>query len=298
MPNARANLYSSTNVERPLNQRDLPSLPRHIRLGNWFRLRGRYVVHGWWAWELIAATVSVAATIALIVLLSEVDRRPQQTWAVGSTQITLNSVVVAIATLVRTSLLLVVAGAVNQSAWNWFASRTKGGVNEGRPLEDLETFSDATANSWNCLKLLWRTKFWYGSKLVALDHKANLGVSHIVSIGALIMILSLAFDTFVQQVLTIRIEAKTIKLQGSKLTMQNILPYTVSYNDSGKTPSKAKNYQLKPGRPGCRTDGQRRSKISKSGYEWSPADRQYSAWSCVSHWKLQMACYAIDSSLQ
>lgn len=68
---------------------------------------------------------------------------------VGGTQLTINTVVVAIGTVVRLSIMLFVAGALNQSVWNWFASRT-----QGMPLGDLETFSEAAANAWNSLKLL------------------------------------------------------------------------------------------------------------------------------------------------
>lgn len=146
---------------RSLNPKKLPVLPRHVRLRAWIRQHGRQLVHGWWAWELIAATVSVAATAALVGLLADADQRRQQTWAVGNTQLTFNTIVVAIGTIIRSSLLLVVAGALNQGAWNWFAFTTGGVDAKGRPLKDLETFSEAAANSWNCLKLLWRTKGRY-----------------------------------------------------------------------------------------------------------------------------------------
>jgi hypothetical protein len=62
-------------------------------------------VHQRWAWEPNAATVSVAAMGALIVVLAEADPQQQQTWAVGNTQLTLNTIVVAIGTVMRSSLL-------------------------------------------------------------------------------------------------------------------------------------------------------------------------------------------------
>ena len=107
--------------------------------------------------------MSLAATLVLVVLLVQADRRQQQAWAAGGTQLTLNTLLAAVATVVRTSLLLVVTGALNQSAWNWFAGKKTSGDSSSQPLEDLEIFSEAAANSWNSVRLLIRTK----SRLVA-----------------------------------------------------------------------------------------------------------------------------------
>lgn len=164
MADQQSGTVPKVGVHHSPSRKKLPVLPRHVRVRAWIRRCGRQFVHGWWAWELIAATVSVAAMVALVALLAEADQQQQQNWAVGNTQLTLNTVVVAIGTIIRSSLLLVVAGALNQSAWNWFASRTGGVEAEGQPLEDFETFSEAAANSWSCLKLLWRTKGRYGRR--------------------------------------------------------------------------------------------------------------------------------------
>ncbi|MCJ1323095.1 hypothetical protein MMC15_008447 [Xylographa vitiligo] len=168
-------------VHGSFSRKKLPTLPRHISI--WARPRRgwRRWLRGWWIWESAAAGVSLTATVVLIALLAQADRRQQQAWAVGSTQLTLNTLVAAVATVIRTSLLLVVAGALNQSAWNWFAEKKKGKDSSGQPLEDLEIFSEAAANSWNSIRLLFRTNGRY-----------------IASLGALITIFSLAFDAFVQ----------------------------------------------------------------------------------------------------
>lgn len=161
MANHNASSNSRFVVQRSLSRKELPAVPQRARLKAWTAQRGRRLVHGWWAWELIAASISILAMVTLIVVLVEADQHQQQSWAVGNTQLTLNTIVAAIGTVIRSSLLLAVAGALNQSAWNWFSSRTGAVENEGRPLEDLETFSEAAANSLNCLKLLWRTKGRY-----------------------------------------------------------------------------------------------------------------------------------------
>ena len=158
MANQQAGRALGEDVRHPVSLKKLPIIPRYIRVWTWVCRRCRKLVYRWWAWELIAATVSVAAMVALIVVLANADHREQQLWSVGNTQLTLNTIVVAIGTVIRSSLLLTVAGALNQSAWNWFASKTNRTDTDGQPLKDLETFSEAAANSWNCVKLLWRTK--------------------------------------------------------------------------------------------------------------------------------------------
>lgn len=163
MADQQSGAIPGKSVHRSLSRKKLPVLPRHVRFSTWVRGHGRQFVHGWWAWELIAATVLVTAMVVLIALLAKADQRQQQNWTVGNTQLTFNTIIVAIGTIIRSSLLLVVAGALNQNAWNWFASRTKNVTTEGQPLKDLEIFSEAAANSWNSLKLLWRTKGRYGN---------------------------------------------------------------------------------------------------------------------------------------
>ena len=96
--------------------------------------------------------------LAIVVVLAEADKHQQQTWSIGNTQLTINAIIAALATVARSSLLVAVAGALNQSAWNWFSSETGVVETRGHPLKDLETFSEAAANSWNCIRLLWRTK--------------------------------------------------------------------------------------------------------------------------------------------
>ncbi|MCJ1479503.1 hypothetical protein MMC13_008189 [Lambiella insularis] len=115
--------------------------------------------------------------------------------------------VAAVATVIRTPLLLVVAGGLNQSAWNWLAEKETSGDSSRQALEDLEIFSEAAANSRNSIRLLIRTRGRY-----------------IASFGALITVLSLAFDAFVQQVLTTETQSQGIFLSGPNFTTGNILP--------------------------------------------------------------------------
>ena len=156
---------------RSLSQKKLPIPPRRARLQVWIVHCSRRILHGWWAWELIAASASVLPMVAVIVVLAEANQHPQQNWVIGNTQLTINAIIAALGTMARSSLLVAVAGALNQSAWNWFSSKTGIVETQGHPLKDLETFSEAAANSWNCVKLLWRTKGRYVSKSLIQSSK-------------------------------------------------------------------------------------------------------------------------------
>jgi hypothetical protein len=124
----------------------------------WFEL-----VHDWWAWEYLASVVSVAATAGLIVTLAVMDGKKVPSWGIAGAKITLNAIVAAISTVIRTGLMIVVGGAMSQNAWNWYASQRAGEApNTGKPLKDLDAFADAGTDPFAGLKLIWRTKGRYG----------------------------------------------------------------------------------------------------------------------------------------
>ena len=146
--------------QRPQKPKTLPKPPGHI--GRIVKLRRSCtrIFYTWWAWEVGAAIVSVAASIALIVLLKEADQQQQHSWEIGSTELTLNTVVAVLSTVIRAALLVMVEGCLSQGSWNWFARKREDHEQRaGRPLKDLDLFAEAGGNSWASLKLLYRTKF-------------------------------------------------------------------------------------------------------------------------------------------
>ena len=58
------------------------------------------------------------------------------------------------------------------------------------------------------------------------------------------MILSIAFDTFVQQVLTTNLRPHDEKLTGGNLTAANILPSILSFNDNGMSIKGGRSHHL------------------------------------------------------
>lgn len=142
------------------DSKELRTLPRLVGLISKIKKRWSKLTHNWWAWEISAAVVSVGASAALITVLAKANGRQQQFWNIGSTQLTLNTVVAILSTVIRAALLVTVAGALNQSPWNWFANGQHGHQQRlRRPLKDLDIFGEAAMSSWASLKLLYRTKF-------------------------------------------------------------------------------------------------------------------------------------------
>ena len=139
-------------------QKDLPLIPWHTQLLSKLKRSCKRLVRWWWAWELLASALSIAATIALIAVLWQADNNTQHSWIIGNTELTLNTIVAAISTIIRAALLVTVEGALNQSPWNRFSSPRKGTSEPARPLEDLDIFAGAASDSWGSLRLLWRTK--------------------------------------------------------------------------------------------------------------------------------------------
>jgi hypothetical protein len=108
---------------------------------------------GWWLYEILAAAFSGSAMTALLGVLYGYNGRVVQRLPLG---ITLNGVVAVLATISRTSLMVPVASGLSQGKWIWFSP--KRALPNGKRLEDLETFDNASRGSWGSLQLLWRLK--------------------------------------------------------------------------------------------------------------------------------------------
>ncbi|KAJ5403245.1 hypothetical protein N7509_003116 [Penicillium cosmopolitanum] len=138
--------------------------------------------HGGWAslddtWflECLAMAFSFASFIAVIIILRAYDQKPSPNLSYG---LTLNSIVSLLATASRSSLLFVVAAAVGQLKWIWIQHRE-------RPVLDMQSFDDASRGPLGALYLLFQHR----------------GLS-IASLGAIVTVLSMALDPFIQQILS------------------------------------------------------------------------------------------------
>ncbi|KAK5113160.1 hypothetical protein LTR85_010978 [Meristemomyces frigidus] len=132
-------------------------------------------VREWWLAEIGAALLSLGCMVAVAAVLLKFQNRPLSDWRFP---IAPNSLLSVLLTVAKTLLLLSVAESTTQLKWNHFARQP-------RPLRDFQVFDDASKGPWGAVQLLWHTR---GSALLA-------------SVGALIILLSLAMDPFAQQIL-------------------------------------------------------------------------------------------------
>ncbi|KAI1874303.1 uncharacterized protein JN550_002882 [Neoarthrinium moseri] len=128
----------------------------------------------WWIFESVAWLISAIALAIIIAVVAITDGKPLPTWPM---HITLNSFVSFMSTLMKAAAVVPVAECISQLKWLWF--RRAGAVH------DIQTFDEASRGTWGSAKLLFVTR----------------GI-HLAKLGALITIIMLAIDPFVQQVIT------------------------------------------------------------------------------------------------
>jgi hypothetical protein len=128
----------------------------------------------WWFWELCGATFTIISFLAMVIVLRVFDGRPIPDIPLG---ISLNTIASLLGAIVKTTLLLVVTASLSQMKWLWFHQRP-------RRLQDLQMFDEASRGPYGSLAMLRHSKI------------------SMATVGALIIVLSLGFDPFVQQLIT------------------------------------------------------------------------------------------------
>jgi hypothetical protein len=138
----------------------------------------------WWGPEILSSLFSIASFIALIIVLRTFDGRGLDNLRLPS-WLTINGLVAGIATLNRVALVAPVEAAMSQEVWLWFSSSKQRSRVRSR-LEDLEISDSASRGAWGSFVFLWRG-----------------GGQWLSYIGAIVVIVSLAFGTFTQQLIGI-----------------------------------------------------------------------------------------------
>jgi hypothetical protein len=154
----------------------------------------------WWFWEIAGITISVVSLLAIIITLRVFDGKPLPDIPFG---ITLNTIASLLGAATKTTLLLVVSSALSQLKWLWFHRRE-------RELHDLQIFDEASRGPWGAMVLLKTSKL------------------SLASLGALIVLLLLGFDPFIQQLITT--PQKTVLTFDNSTTLSR----AVNFNQSGK----------------------------------------------------------------
>ncbi|KAL2849938.1 hypothetical protein BJY01DRAFT_245734 [Aspergillus pseudoustus] len=136
---------------------------------------------------------SLLCFIAVICVLVGFNQKSQPRFALGAS---LNPIISTLVTTFKSSLIYVAGGCIGQLKWIWFYKTRK-------QLNDMESFDSASRGP-------------LGSLFMVLQDKGR----SLVSLGSVVTILALAFDPFVQQILTYptkeRIEATNSTLAAAK----------------------------------------------------------------------------------
>ncbi|OTA93759.1 hypothetical protein M434DRAFT_72607 [Hypoxylon sp. CO27-5] len=128
-----------------------------------------------WNWELGALVLSFSALATLVAILIYIDSRPLDQW---NSTLSLNTLVSGLGAVSRTSLGFVISSCLGQVKWNWFKKRPDN-------LIAFDRFDDASRGPWGSLWLI----IW-------------LRASHWVTIGAIVTIILMGFEPFLQAVIS------------------------------------------------------------------------------------------------
>lgn len=134
----------------------------------------RHAVQHTWALEYIAIFLSIFTTIALILLLIFADGKPVSRF--NATFLSFNTIISILAALIHAALAYAIGSCLAQEKWNWYKTQPD-------TLAGFERFEQASRGPWGSLWLL----LW-------------INIRHWAVLGALVTIVLLAFEPFLQAV--------------------------------------------------------------------------------------------------
>ena len=143
----------------------------------------------WWTLEIAAGVLSIACTVAVVVVLSKFDGKPLSAW---HSPLQPNSVLSILTTVAKSSLLLPVAECISQAKWLHFQ--------RPRSLHLIQAIDSASRGPLGAAQLLFTMQAftaWF---------------------GAIITLAALGFDPFVQQILSF--EPREVLLNNSDTQLQ------------------------------------------------------------------------------
>ncbi|KAI1373196.1 hypothetical protein F4677DRAFT_456042 [Hypoxylon crocopeplum] len=180
------NVTSTNTVDTSLPRNDSPQNSiSECRLESKVTQAERPLSYWWW-WEILAIILSLACMGILVSLLAKMDNTPLQSWWLP---IEPNSLIAALATVAKASMLIPVASCVDQ-------------------LVDLQLFDGASRGPWRSAVLLWCLCF---------------RVRVLITCGfAMITIVALGIDTSAQQVLTFSLRESPLNNVSAKMGVAHV----------------------------------------------------------------------------
>jgi hypothetical protein len=152
-----------------------------------------------WLFEILSWSISALCMAAIVAIYVHLKDKPISLSRSGMLLTTAN----VLGKIASAALIVPTSEALGQLKWNWF--------HDSKAMWDFEIFDKASRGPWGALMLLFRTR---GRSLAAL--------------GALLIVLLLAIDTFFQQVIDFP-ERWSLENAVSKL------PVTVRYKSGAGT---------------------------------------------------------------
>lgn len=148
-----------------------PSKPQSPRR-TWMRL-----IQDTWFSEISLMVFSFFAFLAIIVVLAVYDHKPVPDFKYG---LKLNTIISILAIASKSSLIFVVSASIGQLKWVWFQTGK-------RRLKSLQAFDEASRGPLGSISVLFsRPKRGHG----------------LITLGAAVTILALAFEAFMQQIMS------------------------------------------------------------------------------------------------
>ncbi|KAL2795844.1 hypothetical protein BJX66DRAFT_336552 [Aspergillus keveii] len=165
----------------PLTESNTPMPPKLQRQS---KAAGRLAqIVDTWFYECLTMIFSLACFGAVVSLLVVTDGKPPPSFAYG---LTLNAIVSLLGTACKSSLIFVIGECIGQLKWIWFYKGSSKTLEKKRKqhLDGMQLFDTASRGP-------------LGSLFILLEHKGQ----SLVSLGALVIVLALIFDPFMQQLL-------------------------------------------------------------------------------------------------
>ncbi|KAF1980955.1 hypothetical protein K402DRAFT_425809 [Aulographum hederae CBS 113979] len=199
---------STANNDTAITEQQRTTLPRS-------RARFQRSFHGFkrsiqqlaryaWLWECLSLAVALGLLIAILVVLSKHDGKPQPQWP---NRVTIPSLVALLNTIMKAAMAVPLAEGVSQLKWKW--------IRKGAVLRDMGAFDEASRGPWGSAKLLIQLRAW-----------------HLASLGAFIIVAALAIDPFTQQALRL-IPRNSVVGNGASLPVWNSTLYADRGQGSG-----------------------------------------------------------------
>ncbi|GAB7348654.1 hypothetical protein MBLNU459_g7022t1 [Dothideomycetes sp. NU459] len=173
-----ANL-SGSNASSPFTQKHeygfFPPSASYHPCNKSIGTRIKDLANNYWVLELLAWLLSWVSLGVLLALLALSDKTWIADWPFSWK---IASVIALISTFLKTTMMVGVVASLGQLKWLWFTSN--------RRLKDIETFDLASRGPLGALQFVF-----------------SVGFCHLSTLGALIVLLTLALDTMTQQVVTL-----------------------------------------------------------------------------------------------